>query len=152
MENGVLLGYPMVDMSVTVYDGSYHDVDSSDIAFKIAASQALQAATRKAGITLLEPIMKVEVTTPSEFMGDVIGDLSAKRGQILGTEERARATIILAMVPLEELSGYATTLRSMSQGRASYYMEPSHYEEVPKNIVEQMLSKSTFTGRVAAQQ
>ena len=132
MENGVLLGYPMVDMSVTVYDGSYHDVDSSDIAFKIAASQALQAATRKAGITLLEPIMKVEVTTPSEFMGDVIGDLSAKRGQILGTEERARATIILAMVPLEELSGYATTLRSMSQGRASYYMEPSHYEEVPK--------------------
>jgi len=151
MENGVLLGYPMVDMSVTVYDGSYHDVDSSDIAFKIAASQALQAATRKAGITLLEPIMKVEVTTPSEFMGDVIGDLSAKRGQILGTEERARATIILAMVPLEELSGYATTLRSMSQGRASYYMEPSHYEEVPKNIVEQMLAKSTFTGRVAAQ-
>ena len=152
MENGVLLGYPMVDMSVTVYDGSYHDVDSSDIAFKIAASQALQAATKKAGLTLLEPIMKVEVTTPSEFMGDVIGDLSAKRAQILGTEERARATIILAMVPLEELSGYATTLRSMSQGRASYYMEPSHYEEVPKNIVEQMLTKSTFTGRVAAQQ
>ena len=152
MENGVLLGYPMVDMSVTVYDGSYHDVDSSDIAFKIAASQALQAATKKAGLTLLEPIMKVEVTTPSEFMGDVIGDLSAKRAQILGTEERARATIILAMVPLEELSGYATTLRSMSQGRASYYMEPSHYEEVPKNIVEQMLAKSTFTGRVAAQQ
>ena len=151
MENGVLLGYPMVDMSVTVYDGSYHDVDSSDIAFKIAASQALQASTKKAGLTLLEPIMKVEVTTPSEFMGDVIGDLSAKRAQILGTEERARATIILAMVPLEELSGYATTLRSMSQGRASYYMEPSHYEEVPKNIVEQMLSKSTFTGRVAGQ-
>ncbi len=151
MENGVLLGYPMVDMSVTVYDGSYHDVDSSDIAFKIAASQALQAATKKAGLTLLEPIMKVEVTTPSEFMGDVIGDLSAKRAQILGTEERARATIILAMVPLEELSGYATTLRSMSQGRASYYMEPSHYEEVPKNIVEQMLAKSTFTGRVASQ-
>ncbi len=151
MENGVLLGYPMVDMSVTVYDGSYHDVDSSDIAFKIAASQALQAATKKAGLTLLEPIMKVEVTTPSEFMGDVIGDLSAKRAQILGTEERARATIILAMVPLEELSGYATTLRSMSQGRASYYMEPSHYEEVPRNIVEQMLAKSTFTGRVAAQ-
>ena len=149
MENGVLLGYPMVDMSVTVYDGSYHDVDSSDIAFKIAASQALQAATKKAGLTLLEPIMKVEVTTPSEFMGDVIGDLSAKRAQILGTEERARATIILAMVPLEELSGYATTLRSMSQGRASYYMEPSHYEEVPKNIVEQMLAKSTFTGRVS---
>ncbi len=152
MENGILLGYPMVDMTVTCYDGSYHDVDSSEVAFKIAASQALQAATKKAGIALLEPIMKVEVTTPSEFMGDVIGDLSSKRAQILGTEERSRATIILAMVPLAELSGYATTLRSMSQGRASYYMEPSHYEEVPKNIVAAMLEKSTFTGRISAQQ
>ncbi|MCL5438376.1 MAG: elongation factor G [Patescibacteria group bacterium] len=148
MENGALLGYPLVDMTVTLYDGSYHDVDSSDIAFKIAASMALQSAVKKAEITLLEPIMKVEVTTPSEFMGDVIGDLSAKRAQILGTEERAKATIILSMVPLAELSGYATTLRSMSQGRASYYMEPSHYEEVPRNIIEQMLAKSTFTGRV----
>ncbi|MDP2637963.1 MAG: elongation factor G [Candidatus Levybacteria bacterium] len=151
MENGILLGYPMVDMTVAVYDGSYHDVDSSEIAFKIAASQALQAATKKAGLTLLEPIMKVEVTTPNEFMGDVIGDLSSKRAQISGTEERSRATIILAMVPLSELSGYATTLRSMSKGRASYYMEPSHYEEVPRNILEQMLEKSTFTGRVSAQ-
>lgn len=151
MENGILLGYPMVDMLVTLYDGSYHDVDSSDIAFKIAASQALQAATKKADLKLLEPIMKVEVTTPSEFLGDIIGDLSSKRAQILGTEERNKATIILAMVPLAELSGYATTLRSMSQGRASYYMEPSHYEEVPKNIVEAMLAKSTFTGRVSAQ-
>lgn len=149
MENGILLGYPMVDMEVAVYDGSYHDVDSSDIAFKIAASQALQAAVKKADLTLLEPIMKAEVTTPSQFLGDVIGDLSAKRAQILGTEERGKATVILAMVPLSELSGYATTLRSMSQGRASYYMEPSHYEEVPKNIQEQMLAKSTFTGRVA---
>jgi len=148
LENGILLGYPVVDIKVTVYDGSYHDVDSSDVAFKIAASQALQAASKKADISLLEPIMKVEVTTPGEFMGDVIGDLSAKRGQILGTEERGRATIILAMVPLAELSGYSTTLRSMSQGRASYYMEPSHYEEVPNNIVQQMLTKSTFTGRV----
>jgi elongation factor G len=148
MDNGILLGYPMTDMKVTVYDGSYHDVDSSDIAFKIAASQALQTACRKAELTLLEPIMKVEVTTPSDFMGDVIGDLSAKRSQILGTEERGKATVILAMVPLEELSGYATTLRSMSQGRASYYMEPSHYEEVPRNIIEQMVAKSTFTGRV----
>lgn len=148
-ENGALLGYPLVDLMVTLYDGSFHDVDSSDIAFKIAASQALQAAVKKADITLLEPIMKIEVTTPSEFMGDVIGDLSAKRAQIMGTEERGKATIILGMVPLAELSGYATTLRSMSQGRASYYMEPSHYEEVPKNIIEQMLAKSTFTGRVA---
>jgi elongation factor G len=151
MENGILMGYPMVDMNVAVYDGSFHEVDSSDIAFKIAASQALQAATKKAGLTLLEPIMKVEVTTPSEFMGDVIGDLSSKRAQISGTEERSRATIILAMVPLSELSGYATALRSMTKGRASYYMEPSHYEEVPMNIQQQMLAKSTFTGRVNAQ-
>ncbi len=148
LANGILLGYPLVDLEVTVYDGSYHDVDSSEVAFKIAASQALQAASRKADMALLEPIMKVEVTTPSEFMGDVIGDLSSKRAQIMGTEERGKATVILAMVPLAELSGYATTIRSMSQGRASYYMEPSHYEDVPKNIVEGMLAKSTFTGRV----
>ncbi len=152
MDNGILLGYPVVDMKVTCYDGSYHDVDSSDIAFKIAASQALQAATKRAGLTLLEPIMKVEVTTPSEFMGEVIGDLSSKRAQILGSEEHGTATIILAMVPLESLSGYATQLRSLTQGRAHYYMEPSHYEIVPKNILEQMLAKSTFTGRISAQQ
>ena len=151
MENGILLGFPMTDIKVTVFDGSYHEVDSSDIAFKIAASQAIQQAAKKADLTLLEPIMKTEVTTPSEFLGDVIGDLSAKRGQIMGTEERNKATIILSLVPLSELSGYATTLRSMSKGRASYYMEPSHYEEVPKNIQEQMLAKSTFTGRVGTQ-
>lgn len=150
LDNGLMLGYPLVDIQVTCYDGSFHDVDSSEMAFKIAASQAMQAASKKAKMSLLEPIMKVEVTTPSEFMGDIIGDLSAKRAQIIGTEERGTATIILAMVPLAELSGYATQLRSMSQGRASYYMEPSHYEEVPNNIVTQMLSKSTFTGRVAA--
>ncbi len=148
LDNGILLGYPVVDMEVTVYDGSFHDVDSSEVAFKIAASKALQAGSKKADMTLLEPIMKVEVTTPSEFMGDVIGDLSAKRAQIMGTEERGKATIVLAMVPLAELSGYSTTIRSMSQGRASYYMEPSHYEDVPRNIVEAMLAKSTFTGRV----
>ncbi len=150
LDNGVMLGYPLVDIKVTCYDGSYHDVDSSEQAFKIAASQAMQAAAKKAQMSLLEPIMKVEVTTPSEFMGDVIGDLSAKRAQIMGTEERGNATIILASVPLAELSGYATQLRSMSQGRASYYMEPSHYEEVPNNIVQAMLAKSTFTGRIAA--
>ena len=150
LDNGLMLGYPLVDLKVTVYDGSFHDVDSSENAFKIAASQAMQAASKKAQMSLLEPIMKVEVTTPSEFMGDIIGDLSSKRAQILGTEERGTATIVLAMVPLEELSGYATQLRSMSQGRASYYMEPSHYEEVPRNIVDQMLSKSTFTGRISA--
>ena len=150
LANGVLLGYPIVDVKVACYDGSYHDVDSSEVAFKIAASQAIQAASRKVDMNLLEPIMKVEVTTPSEFMGDVMGDLSSKRGQILGTEERSRATIINAQVPLSELSGYATQIRSMSQGRASYYMEPSHYDFVPRNIVEQMVAKSTFTGRVEA--
>ncbi len=148
LANGILLGYPVIDTEVTVYDGSFHDVDSSEVAFKIAASQALQAAARKAQISLLEPIMKIEVTTPSEFMGEVIGDLSSKRAQISGTEEKGKATVILGMVPLSELSGYATTIRSMSQGRASYYMEPSHYEEVPQNIVAQMLAQSTFTGRV----
>lgn len=148
LENGVLLGYPMVDVKVTCYDGSYHDVDSSEVAFKIAASMAIQAATKKVGITLMEPVMKVEVTTPSEFMGEVIGDLSSKRAQIMGSEERGMATVILAMVPLAELSGYATQLRSLTQGRASYYMEPSHYEIVPKNIVDAMVAKSTFTGRV----
>lgn len=148
LDNGVLLGYPMVDIKVTCYDGSFHDVDSSEIAFKIAASQAIQAASKKANITLLEPVMKVEVTTPSEFMGEVIGDLSSKRAQISGSEEHGTATIIMAMVPLAELSGYATGLRSLTQGRAHYYMEPSHYEIVPKNIVEQLVSKSTFTGRV----
>jgi elongation factor G len=147
-ENGILLGYPVVDMSVEVYDGSFHEVDSSEVAFKIAASKALQDAAKKARMTLLEPIMKVEVTTPSEFLGDVIGDLSSKRAQIVGTEDKGKVTIINSMVPLAELSGYATILRSMTQGRASYYMEPSHYEEVPQNIIAQMLAKSTFTGRV----
>jgi elongation factor G len=151
LENGLLLGYPVVDLKVTLYDGSYHDVDSSDIAFKIAGSMALQEASKKGKLSLLEPIMKVEVTTPEEFMGDVIGDLSAKRAQITGSEERGNARIIHAMVPLAELTGYATILRSMSQGRATYYMEPSHYEEVPRNIVDAMLAKSTFTGRVTAQ-
>jgi len=148
MERGVLLGYPLVDAKVTLYDGSFHDVDSSEMAFKIAGSMAFQAAAKKAGLQLLEPIMKVEVTTPEEFMGAVIGDLSSKRAQISGSEERGNSRIILAQVPLSELSGYATSLRSMTQGRASSYMEASHYEVVPQNIVQGMLAKSTFTGRI----
>jgi elongation factor G len=148
LDNGILLGYPVIDVKVTCYDGSFHEVDSSEVAFKIAASQALQAASKKVQMGLLEPVMFVEVTTPSEFMGDIIGDLSSKRAQILGSEERGNATIIKAEVPLAEMSGYATQIRSMSQGRASYYMEPSRYDNVPRNIIEQMLSKSTFTGRV----
>ncbi len=142
MENGVLAGYPLVDMSATLYDGSYHDVDSSEIAFKIAGSMALQDAVKHADPTILEPIMKVEVTTPDEYMGDAIGDLSARRAEIQGTEKRGTVTIILAMVPLAELSGYATVLRSLSKGRATYYMEPSHYEEVPKNIQEKIIAKT----------
>ncbi len=141
MEKGVLLGFPMVDLQVTLVDGSYHDVDSSDIAFQIAGSMALQEAAKRAGTVLLEPIMKLEVTVPENFMGVVIGDISSKRGKILGTEKRARAVIIKGYVPLAELSGYATTLRSLTEGRGFFYMEPSHYEEVPQNITKTMLEK-----------
>ncbi len=141
METGVLAGYPMVDMKVAVYDGTYHDVDSSDIAFKIAGSLALEEAVKNAQLALLEPIMKVEVTIPEEFMGDVIGDLSAKRAQIHKSEHHGNSTIITALVPLAEMSGYVTTLRSMTQGRGSAYMEPSHYEEVPQNISDKIVSK-----------
>jgi len=143
METGVLAGYPMVDVKVVLFDGTFHEVDSSELAFKIAGSIALKEAVRAAELVLLEPIMKVEVTTPDEFMGDIIGDLSAKRAQILGTEKRGVVSVILAMVPLAELAGYATTIRSITQGRASYYMEPSHYEETPKNIVEAIITKKT---------
>jgi elongation factor G len=142
LDNGILAGYPMVDMKVVVFDGSFHEVDSSEMAFKIAGSLAVEEAARQAEMTLLEPIMKVEVSTPEEFMGDVIGDLSAKRAQISGTDKRGMMTIILAQVPLAELSGYATKLRSISQGRASFYMEPSHYEEVPRNIADQIVAKA----------
>ncbi|KKP59795.1 MAG: Elongation factor G [Candidatus Gottesmanbacteria bacterium GW2011_GWA1_34_13] len=141
LDNGVLAGYPCVDIKVTLFDGSFHEVDSSEIAFKIAGSMAFQNACRQADPVILEPIMKVEVTTPEEFMGDIIGDLGAKRSQIMGTDNRNMVRIITAQVPLAELSGYATTIRSMSQGRASYYMEPSHYEEVPKNIQEKIIAK-----------
>ena len=141
MENGVLAGHPLVDMLVAVYDGTYHEVDSSEIAFKIAGSAALQAAVKQADPVLLEPIMKLEVTAPEEFMGDVIGDLSSKRGQILGTAQRGKIRIITALVPLAELSRYATILRSMTQGRASHYMEPSHYGEVPANVTETLINK-----------
>jgi elongation factor G len=142
MENGVLAGYPLVDMKVFVTDGSYHEVDSSEIAFKIAGSQALQAAVKAAAPILLEPIMKVEVSTPEAFMGEIIGDLSSKRAQILGTNKRGKMTLITALVPLAELSQYVTVIRSMTQGRASFYMEPSHYQEVPKNLTEQIIAKN----------
>ena len=143
MENGVLAGYPLVDIQVTLYDGTFHEVDSSEMAFKIAGSMALQAAVKQASLVLLEPIMKVEVTTPEEFMGDVIGDLSSKRAQILGTDQRGKVRLITALVPLAELASYATILRSMTKGRASYYMEPSHYQEVPANIAAGIITKTT---------
>lgn len=141
MEKGVLLGFPMVDISVQLYDGSYHDVDSSDIAFQIAGSMAFQDGVKRAGMSLLEPIMKLEITVPDEFMGTVIGDISSRRGKILGTEKRGRSTVIKAYAPLSELSGYVTVLRSQTEGRGISYMEPSHYEEVPNNLVQQMLAK-----------
>ncbi len=143
MSNGVLAGYPLVDMKVAVYDGTYHEVDSSDIAFKIAGSYALQQAVKEAGLILLEPIMKLEVTTPADFMGGVIGDLSSRRAQILDTDTRGTSKIITAMVPLAEISGYATIVRSLTQGRASFYLEPSHYEEVPVNITEKIKARQT---------
>ncbi|PIU74253.1 elongation factor G [Candidatus Roizmanbacteria bacterium CG06_land_8_20_14_3_00_34_14] len=140
-EKGVLLGYPITDIQVTLVDGSYHDVDSSDIAFKIAGSMALHDAVKQAGPTLVEPIMKLEVTIPEAFMGVAIGDISSKRGKILGTEKRSRAVVIKSHVPLSELSGYATIIRSLTEGRGVFYMEPSHYEEVPKNVIALMLKR-----------
>jgi elongation factor G len=140
MDKGVLLGYPMVDMKVTLYDGTYHDVDSSDIAFKIAGSMALMDATKRAGLVLLEPIMKLEVTVPEEFMGTIIGDISSRRGKVQGTDKRGQSVVITAYAPLSSLSGYVTTVRSLTEGRGIPYMEPAHYEEVPQNIIEQMKS------------
>ena len=147
-DTGILAGYPVTDIKVTVYDGSYHDVDSSEIAFKIAASLGLSEAAKKADLILLEPIMKVEVTTPEEFLGEIIGDLSSKRAQILSSETRGNARVVIALVPLAEMHGYATAIRSMSQGRATYYMEADHYEPVPQNITQKIIESSGFTGRV----
>ncbi len=143
MDKGVLLGYPITDIQVTLFDGSYHEVDSSDIAFKIAGSIALQEAVKKATLTLIEPVMKLEVTIPEAFMGTVIGDISSKRGKIIATEKRAKSVIVKAYAPLAELSGYATILRSLTEGRGVFYMEPSHYEEVPQNIIQAMLNKNS---------
>ena len=141
MENGVVAGYPMVDIGVTVYDGSYHEVDSSEMAFKIAGSMGFKSGAAKADPVLLEPYMKVEVTVPEEYMGDVIGDLNSRRGRIEGMEARNGAQIISAFVPLSEMFGYATDLRSKTQGRGNYSMEVDHYEEVPKNVAEKVISE-----------
>ena len=141
MLNGVLAGYNVVDVKVTLYDGSYHEVDSSEMAFKIAGSMAFKEAMRKADPVLLEPIMKVVVTVPEEYMGDVIGDINSRRGMMQGMEAVAGAQQITAMVPLSEMFGYATDLRSRTQGRGQYVMEPSHYAEVPKSVSEAIISK-----------
>jgi elongation factor G len=141
MENGVLAGYPMVDVKVQLVFGSYHDVDSSEMAFKIAGSMALKEGCRRAGPVLLEPMMDVEVVTPGDYMGDVIGDLSSRRGKIAGMNQRGEAQVIDAQVPLSEMFGYSTTLRSMSQGRAVYSMQFAHYEEVPKSKAEEIIAK-----------
>ena len=140
MQSGVLAGYNVVDVRVTLYDGSYHEVDSSEMAFKIAGSMAFKEGCRKGACVLKEPIMKVDVIVPEEYMGDVIGDLNSRRGQIQGMEARAGAQAIAAFVPLSEMFGYATDLRSKTQGRGQYSMEPSHYQEVPKSIMEEIVS------------
>ena len=140
MQAGVLAGYPVVDVKVTLYDGSYHEVDSSEMAFKIAGSMAFKEAMRKADPVILEPIMKVAVIVPDEYMGDVIGDINARRGQIQGTEARSGTQQIDALVPLSNMFGYATDLRSKTQGRGQYSMEPSHYIDVPKSIAESIMA------------
>ena len=140
MQSGVLAGYPVVDVRVTLYDGSYHEVDSSEMAFKIAASMAFKDGSKKADAVLKEPVMQVDVVVPEEYMGDVMGDLNSRRGQIQGMEARSGAQAIHAFVPLSEMFGYATELRSRTQGRGQYTMQPSHYEEVPKSIQEEIIS------------
>ena len=141
MKNGVLAGYPVEDIKVKLFDGSYHDVDSSEMAFKVAGSMAFKEAARKADPVILEPIMDVEVITPEEYMVDVMGDLSSRRGRIEGMSQRNEAQVIKSMVPLSEMFGYATVLRSMTQGRAIYSMQFSHYDEVPKSVSEQIIEK-----------
>lgn len=141
MQNGVLAGYPLLGLKATVYDGSYHDVDSNEMAFKIAASMATKQLAQKGGAVLLEPMMKVEVVTPEDYMGDVMGDLNRRRGLVQGMEDSPSGKVIRAEVPLGEMFGYATDVRSMSQGRASYSMEFSRYAEAPMNIAEAIIKK-----------
>jgi elongation factor G len=141
LQNGVLAGYPMSDVRATLIDGSYHDVDSSEMAFKIAGSLALKKAARQANPVLLEPIMGVEVVTPDENMGDVIGDLSSRRGRVEGMEQRGNSQVIKAQVPLSEMFGYATDLRSRTQGRATYTMQFHSYQEVPESIAREVVAR-----------
>ncbi len=141
MRNGVLAGYPVVDIKVKLFDGSYHEVDSSEMAFKIAASIGFKEAARKAHPILLEPVMDVEVVTPEEYLGDVIGDLNSRRGKMEGMLPRKDAQVIKAKVPLAEMFGYATQMRSMTQGRAIYRMQFAYYDEVPRSVAEEIAEK-----------
>ncbi len=141
MQNGVLAGYNVVDVKITLYDGSYHEVDSSEMAFKIAASMAFKEAMRKADPVITEPIVKVVVVTPDDYLGDVMGHVNSKRGQIQSMDPVSGGQQVTAMIPLSEMFGYATTLRSMTQGRGTYSMEPSHFAEVPKSLQEAIIAK-----------
>lgn len=141
LERGILASYPISDLKVTLFDGSFHDVDSSEFAFKIAASMAFKEAALKAQPVILEPIMKLEVIVPEPFLGDVIGDISSKRGRIEEMNDRLGLKVVDAQVPLSEMFGYATNLRSVTEGRGSFTMEFSHYQEVPRNIAEEIIAK-----------
>ena len=140
-ETGVLAGFPVIDFKATLIDGAYHDVDSSVLAFEIAARAAFREGLAKAQCKLLEPIMKVEVVTPDEYMGDVIGDLNSRRGQIQGTETRGNAQVVTAFVPLANMFGYINTLRSFSQGRAQFTMQYDHYDPVPQHVADEVIKK-----------
>ncbi|MFT8372374.1 MAG: elongation factor G, partial [Liquorilactobacillus satsumensis] len=142
MQNGVLAGYPLIDVKAKLYDGSYHDVDSSEAAFKVAASLALRNAAKKAGAVILEPIMRVEIVTPEDYLGDVMGHVTARRGRVEGMEAHGNAQVVKAFVPLAEMFGYATVLRSSTQGRGTFTMTMDHYEPVPKSIQEEIIKKN----------
>jgi len=142
LDKGIVAGYPMIDVKATLYDGSYHDVDSSEMAFKIAGSLGVKAAVNKAAPIILEPIMLVEVTTSDEYYGDVIGDLNRRRGTILGMDNRGNVAVVKGHVPLAEMFGYVNDLRSMTSGRASYSMEFAHYDPVPRNVAETIVAKA----------
>jgi len=150
MRNGVIAGFPVVDIKAKIYDGSYHDVDSDEISFKVAGSIAFKEGARKAKPILLEPIMDVEVVTPEEYLGDVMGDLNSRRGKIEGFNARKDAQVIKATVPLSEMFGYATVLRSMTQGRAIYSMQFAHYSEVPKSVAEEIAEKTLGKKSISA--
>ena len=141
MEGGVLAGYPLIDVRAKLYDGSYHDVDSSETAFKVAASLALREAAKKAGAVILEPMMAVDITAPEEYLGDLMGHISSRRGTIEGQEQHGNAMTVSGMIPLSEMFGYATTLRSATQGRGTFVMQFDHYEAVPNSIAEEIIAK-----------